>query len=108
MDCVASEPYMGPYFKSYPRKEEAIKITKELNELYENFFVNLKKVIKKNGRVAMVLPVIKASNRKKYRLNLDKIFRKSGFKIVKLDDIEFPLVYQEKKSIIEREIYVLE
>ncbi len=108
IDCVASEPFMGPYFKTYPQKREAIKVIKELNELYEKFFISLKKILKNNCKVAMVLPVIKASNRKKYRLNLEKIFRKSGFKILKLDDIEFPLLYQEKKSIIEREIYVLE
>jgi tRNA G10 N-methylase Trm11 len=107
-DCIASEPYLGPYFKSYPKKEEVVKVVKELNVLYEKFFINLKKVLKKNGRVAIEMPVLKASNRKKYKLNVDSFLKKSGFKIVKLDDVIFPILYKEKKSIIEREIYVLE
>jgi tRNA G10 N-methylase Trm11 len=108
VDCVASEPYLGPYLKNRPKKEGAIKIIKELNKLYEEFFVNLKKILKKNGKVAMVFPIIIASDRKEYRLNLNKILEESGFKISKLDDVDFPIPYNEKKGVIGREIYVLE
>jgi len=107
-DCVASEPYLGPYFKSYPRKEEVVEVVKELNELYEPFFINLKKMLKKNGKLAIVMPIFKASNRQKYKLEINSFFKKSGFKIARVDDIKFPIVYKDKKSIIEREIYVLE
>ena len=108
INCVASEPYLGPYFKTYPKKEEAIRVVKELNGLYMSFFANLKKVLEKNGKVVMIMPVFRASNKKTYRLDLDKIFRKSGFKIASLDEIQFPLKYEEKRSIVGREIYVLE
>ncbi len=106
VDCVASEPYMGPFFKSYPKKEEVFKVVKELNILYEEFFINLKKIVK--GRVAIEIPIFKASNRKKYRLNTESFLEKSGFRMAKLDDVELPILYKDKKSIIEREIYVLE
>ena len=108
IDCVASEPYLGPYFKSYPKKEEVFKVVKELNELYGSFFINLRKLMKKNGKVAIELPVFKASNRKKYSLDVNSFLTKSGFKIVKLENIKFPIKYKDKKSIIERDIYVLE
>jgi tRNA G10 N-methylase Trm11 len=108
INCVASEPYLGPYFKTYPKKGEVIKVVKELNGLYMSFFANLKKVLEKNGRVVMIMPVFRASNKKTYRLDLDKIFRKAGFKIASLDEIQFPLKYEEKRSIVGREIYVLE
>jgi tRNA G10 N-methylase Trm11 len=108
VDCVASEPYLGPYLKKRPKKEEAIKIIRQLDKLYLEFFINLKKILRKGGKVAMIFPIIVATNRKEYRLNLNKILNESGFKISKLGDVEFPIPYAEKKSIIEREIYVLE
>lgn len=108
IDCVASEPYLGPYFKTYPKKEEVVKVVKELNGLYMSFFANLKKILEKGGKVAIIMPVFRASNKKTYRLDWDKIFRKSGFKVVSLDEIKFPLKYEEKRSIVGREIYVLE
>ena len=108
LDCVASEPYLGPYFKSYPKKEEVVKVVKELNKLYEPFFINLKKILKKNGKVAIVMPILKASNRQKYELNVNSFLKKAGFKMAKIGDVKLPIKYKEKKSIIEREIYVLE
>ncbi len=108
VDCVASEPYLGPYLKKRPKREDAIKIIRQLDKLYLEFFINLKKILKKDGRVAMIFPIIIATNKKEYRLNLDRILSESKLKISKLGDVEFPIPYAEKKGVIGREIYVLE
>ena len=56
----------------------------------------------------MIFPIIIATNKKEYRLNLDRILSESKLKISKLGDVEFPIPYAEKKGVIGREIYVLE
>jgi len=108
VDCVASEPYLGPYLKKRPKEAEARKIVEELDGLYGRFFKNLRKVLTKGGKVCMIFPVIVDNNGKNHRLRLNEIFNRSGFKISKLEDIKFPISYNERNNIIFREIYVLE
>ncbi|MFH1376403.1 MAG: DNA methyltransferase [Candidatus Woesearchaeota archaeon] len=108
IDCVVSEPFLGPYLKKIPTREEALKIISNLNELYSKFFNSLKDVLKKNGKVAIIFPMFKTKSGR-VKIDFDELFRKTGFKIVKLcDNIKLPIMYKKDKSIIDREIYVLE
>jgi tRNA G10 N-methylase Trm11 len=107
VDGVATEPYLGPYFKRYPGEKEIIKTLEELESLYYRFFNALAKVLRKGGKVAFVLPVFK-SGKRKFRIKIDRIVDKTSFRVVQLHErIRFPVVYS-KRGFINREIYVFE
>lgn len=108
IDCVASEPYLGPYFKKIPDKKTALKVASELNNLYSSFFKSLRNVLKNDGRVAILFPVFKTISGK-VKMDIENILNKNGFKIADFNEkLKLPIVYKKKGSIVDREIYILE
>lgn len=108
VDGVATEPYLGPFWKKIPEKEEAKKVMVNLEELYFEFLKDLRLVLKKDGKAAIVVPKIRVKGGSVVSMNFNKILEKTGFKIDDFfKDISFPIVYADAKDRIEREIYVL-
>jgi tRNA G10 N-methylase Trm11 len=58
VDAVAFEPLLGPIYKKPPLAEEAEKTIKELTNLYRQVLIEISKVLRPDGRVAMTIPVI--------------------------------------------------
>ncbi|QQG39076.1 MAG: RsmD family RNA methyltransferase [Candidatus Woesearchaeota archaeon] len=101
VDCVATEPYLGPFLKRLPTDGEAKKIVKELEKLYFDLFKEFDKVVKK--RVAIILPRFRTRNNERYKVDVNSIIEGTDFEVV--DD--FPIDYYGEESRIEREIWVL-
>ena len=57
-----TEPYLGPQRGRIDVK----KITEELEELYSKSLLEFKRVLKKDGRVVMIFPVFRATNKVYY------------------------------------------
>src|SRR3989344_9536417 len=55
INCVVTEPYMGPYIKRLPNIEEAKKLISELSILYDVLISNLKFLLKKEGRIVIII-----------------------------------------------------
>lgn len=58
VDLAVTEPFLGDPVRKAIRKEEAIKRQAELSELYDKAFESLARVVKPNGRLVMIFPVL--------------------------------------------------
>jgi len=107
IDGVATEPYLGPLLKQKVTENEAKKLKVEIEELYFRVLKEIKGVLKRDGKISIVVPVFKTKKGKIF-LNMDGILRQLNFKIINLDNINLPLNYFLKESKIDRQIYILE
>ncbi len=108
VDAVATEPYMGPYLNDLPPISEATKISKELEILYFGVLKNLKKVIRKDAKIAIIVPTFKVKKGETVEFDFLAMLKNLGFEIAELDEnVQFPIEYVDKKSKIIRNIYVL-
>ena len=104
--AVATEPDLGPYYKKMPSKEEVDGVVKTLENLYCDFFLELRKAMKKRGKVAIILPRLKYKNG--YRdVNVNRILRQSGFRLFTADErVKLPIISPGR--FLDRMIYVFE
>jgi len=104
--AVATEPDLGPYYKKMPSKENVDDAVKRLENLYLNFFLELRQVMKKRGKVAIVLPRLKYNNG--YReIDVNRMINRSGFKLFTADKmVKLPILSRER--FLDRMIYVFE
>ena len=108
VDSIATEPYMGPYLKDIPTISEARRISKELEPLYFGVLKNLKKVKRKDAKIAIIVPVFKVKKSDNIEFDFQAILKNLDLEIVELDEnVKFPIKYVDKKSKIIRKIYVL-
>ena len=105
-DAVVTEPYMGPFLKKVFDYESALKLKNELEKLYYNVLVELRKIVK--GKVVFVFPRFK-TKKGRVKINAAAIIEKTGFKIYSsFKGVGMPIPYFHKRSVVERMIYVLE
>src|SRR3989338_8705165 len=57
VECVVTEPYMGPYFKKLPSVGKGKRVMRSLMQLYQGLFRELGKIV--DGRVVIILPAIR-------------------------------------------------
>lgn len=108
IDLIVTEPYLGPQ-KKVPNIE---KVKRDLENLYSNVIGEFRKILKNEGRIVMIWPIIRDAKEK--FLNLDI----KGFKIVDQipEQIEHcpknqkrgTIIYGRKGQRVWREIVVLE
>ncbi len=60
VDVVVTEPYLGPALKKNISSKKIKKTTDELIHLYRIFFREIKKVLRKRGKIVIIWPVFKA------------------------------------------------
>ena len=104
-ECCVTEPYLGPFLKSYPHEQQIKNILNELVPLYYKFFKELDKVIEK--RVVIILPVFVSNTKKTFKIKINDLIKNTRFKVANFLNVKLPLPYEYKKSIIKREIWVL-
>ena len=104
--AVATEPDLGPYYRKIPSREEVNSVVKTLENLYSDFFLGLRQVMRKKGKVAIVLPRLKYNNG--YRdVNVENVISQSGFRLFAADKrVKLPIV--SKGRFLDRVIYVFE
>jgi tRNA G10 N-methylase Trm11 len=100
---VVTEPYMGPYIRLLPNMREAQELVVELTQLYMDLFVNLKRIVKKGGKVVIVIPRFKTRENKTVFIDFKSIIDTTGFGLVNQ-----PIDYGYQDSKLLRQIYVLE
>lgn len=111
-DVVVSEPELGPLLKSLPRKREAKKIIKKLNEIYSPFFKEINEILKSNGRMVIILPRIRTNHNGTFEIDIKNLLNETNLNFFdNFDKIEglglkLPLVYSESWHKIERLIYI--
>lgn len=103
-DAIVTEPYLGPFLKKKPSKEEAEKIAKDLEKIYSDFFKEARKILK--GKITIVFPRFLTEN-KEIKIS-QNTFKKAGFDILSVsEEIKLPIKYDVEGGKLQREIYVL-
>ena len=100
VECIVSEPDLGPYWTKYPSKQEAQKALDTLKITYENFLREASKIVRK--RIVFLTPISKTNDKKEARLDFESLAKKYGF-----IPVIHPIKYSLKRSFIIREIWVL-
>ena len=106
VEGVATEPFLSELLKKIPSEEKASSIIKRFENLMIAILNNIKKYVKKNGKIAFTAPLIKTSN-KMISCSINNICQKTHLKLHSLDGVNFPVREYKKDQIIGREIYVL-
>lgn len=102
VDAIVTEPYMGPFLKNIPSRQESEYIASKLRPIYTGFLIEAHKILKKEGKLVVIMP--KFGDLLMDPLRLTDLFRIYSPRL----SIKLPIPYILKNSIIERYIYVLE
>jgi tRNA G10 N-methylase Trm11 len=82
VDCIVSEPDLGPALRQIPTRPYALKIIEKLRPLYQNFLKQAFEVMKEGSRIAVVSPYIKTRSGQHISMEICDEAAKMGFKTV--------------------------
>jgi len=91
VDCVVTEPDLGPAMRQVPTTSYAMRIVEKLEPLYDVLLEEAYKVLKKGGCLVFVSPFIKTRSGKPVTLRVEE----------KAVEIGFERVYPFKKELFE-------
>ena len=125
-DGICTEPELGPFFQKRPYYIQAKELLDtKLTPLYNDFFRESYKVLKDNGRICLISPIINTIDGNDIQLNIEKIALKYNFEIVPILDsnrfinklnpkLKFRkgpiknLIDAKKGQVIKRKLYIFE
>jgi tRNA G10 N-methylase Trm11 len=81
IDCIATEPDLGPALRQVPTTPYARRIIEKLRPLYSDFLREAHAVLKKDGRLVMVTPYIKTRSGEPVTMHIEQEAKDVGFKI---------------------------
>lgn len=107
VDCIATEPDLGPALREVPTEPYAKKLVQSLKPLFEDFLYESFEVLRENGYLAIVAPYVRVRTGKPVTIDVQKMAEDAGFVTVKpfanvafVDSAaDFPL--KDKASFIE-------
>ncbi|MBT0160276.1 hypothetical protein G4O51_09855 [Candidatus Bathyarchaeota archaeon A05DMB-2] len=123
VDCIATEPDLGPALRQVPTTSYATRLTERLEPLYHVLLEEAYKVLRRGGRLVVVSPYVKTRSGQPVTMRIGDKAVAVGFKrvypfqkrIFVGDPVGFAeltaiasLVDVEKKHIIGREIHILQ
>jgi tRNA G10 N-methylase Trm11 len=123
VDCVATEPDLGPALRQIPTTSYAVRIAEKLEPLYHGLLEEAYKVLKSGGRLVLVSPWIKTRSGNPVTMQIEEKAVELGFERVYpfkkeffADDAAVPenlvamasLVDAEERHKIGREIHVFQ
>ena len=83
VDCVVTEPDLGPALRHFPTEKHAERIVDGLKPLYFAFLGQAYQVLKNSGRLVMVTPCIRTRKGRFVSVNMNGEAAKLGFTVVK-------------------------
>jgi len=101
VDAIVTEPFLIPLITYTPKEKPARKMLAMARNTYTSTLIELKKILKDDGRIAISLPVMKTRTNKE-RVNIEMICEEIGLKI-----IAGPFSESREGQRVEREIVVL-
>jgi tRNA G10 N-methylase Trm11 len=82
VDCMVSEPDLGPALKETPTGTYAQKIIEKLEPLFMDFIEQAYSVLRPNGRLVVVTPYIRSRSREAVTMPIEEKIKELGFKRV--------------------------
>jgi tRNA G10 N-methylase Trm11 len=80
VDVIVTEPFLGPPLKGNESMDQIKSISKELSQLYLGSFQVFTQILKEEGRIVIVFPILKKGNQE-IALEIDQEIEKIGFMI---------------------------
>jgi len=122
MDCIVSEPDLGPALREIPTGPYAQKIIEKLEPLFFGFIEEAYRALKLRGRLVLVTPYIKTRSNEAVTMPIDDQLERVGFKRIYAFAIDMfsknldvgrlthcaSLVEMDERHKIGREIHILE
>ncbi len=122
VNCIVSEPDLGPALKQFPTESYAKKIIEKLEPLFTEFIEQAYKVLMLDGRLVLVTPYIKTRSGQSVIMPIDETVKAAGFKRIyafskdifssKLDVgrllHSISLVEMDERHKVGREIHILQ
>jgi tRNA G10 N-methylase Trm11 len=81
IDCIATEPDLGPALRQVPTTSYARRIIEKLWPLYSDFLREAYAVLKKDGRLVMVTPYVKTRSGEPVTMHIEQEAKDVGFRI---------------------------
>ena len=106
IDGIATEPSLGKLLKKVPNKKEVQKMIRDFENLMILVLNNLKRYIKKQGKIVFTSPLIKFQDGRQ-GISIQRISTDTNLKIYNLENIRFPIREFREGQIVGREIFVL-
>jgi tRNA G10 N-methylase Trm11 len=125
-DGICTEPELGPFFREKPYYIQAKELLEtKIEPLYNDFFRESYKILRDEGRICLVAPIISTVDGNDIQINLEKIALKYNFQIIPLlnpsrlpnntnPKLQFRkkplknLIDAKKGQIIKRKLYIFE
>ena len=82
VDCIVTEPDLGPALRQVPTGPYALKIIQKLEPLYFGFVEEAHRVLKRDGRLVLVTPYINTRSGKSVTMPIGEKLENCGFKRV--------------------------
>jgi tRNA G10 N-methylase Trm11 len=82
VDCIVTEPDLGPALRQVPTGPYAQKIIEKLEPLFFGLAEQAYRVLKENGRLVLVTPYIITRSGQSVTMPIDRKLEKTGFKLV--------------------------
>ena len=82
VDCIATEPDLGPALRQVPTTSYALRIAEKLEPLYYGLLEEAYKVLKSDGRLVLVSPYIKTRSGKPVTMGIGEKAVETGFELV--------------------------
>ncbi|MCJ7794110.1 methyltransferase domain-containing protein [Candidatus Bathyarchaeota archaeon] len=82
VDCIVTEPDLGPALRQVPTGPYALKIIQKLEPLYFGFVEEAHRVLKRDGRLVLVTPYINTRSGKSVTMSIGEKLENCGFKRV--------------------------
>ncbi|HUK85714.1 MAG TPA: DNA methyltransferase [Candidatus Acidoferrum sp.] len=83
VDCIVTEPDLGPALRQIPTGPYAQKIIEKLEPLFFGLIEQAYRVLKENGKLVLVTPYIITRSGQSVTMLISKKLEKTGFKLVK-------------------------
>jgi tRNA G10 N-methylase Trm11 len=80
IDCIATEPDLGPALRQVPTTPYARRIIEKLVPVYSDFLREAYEVLKKDGRLVMVTPYVKTRSGEPVTMHIEQKAKDFGFK----------------------------
>ena len=122
VDCIVSEPDLGPALREVPTGPYAQKIIEKLEPLFFEFIEEAYRALKPKGRLVLVTPFIKTRSKEAVTMLIGDQLERVGFKRIYAFPVDIfsenlevgrlthsaSLVEMDERHIIGREIHILE
>jgi len=82
VDCIVTEPDLGPALRDVPTTPYALKIVEKLEPLFFHFLEEAHKVLVNEGRLVLVTPYFRTRSGKPVRMAMEKTAEDMGFRRV--------------------------